>query len=160
MINNYEQHNKRQFESKVVEVCKNNNVDPKIFMAIITVESSWDAKAIRYESSFSYIKNPEFYAKKNHITVSTEVILQKCSFGLGQIMGGTARDLGFDGKLISLVNVYRGTFWAAKYFATRCQKYSELTDQIAAYNAGSPRKNEGKYVNQTYVDKVLNALKD
>jgi soluble lytic murein transglycosylase-like protein len=35
-------------------------------------------------------------------------------------------------------------------------KYGDWPDALAAYNAGSPRKAaDGKYLNQSYVDKVL-----
>ena len=50
-------------------------------------------------------------------------------------------------------NIEAGT----KFIAYNWERFGNMRDAIAAYNAGSPRlTSAGKYVNQDYVDKVTN----
>lgn len=86
-------------------------------------------------------------------------MFQKTSWGLMQIMGGTARDLGFAGPLTDLMDPELGIFWGCRYFQAHCSQYVQLLDQIAAYNAGQVRRmQDGTYLNQGYVDKMIDAL--
>jgi soluble lytic murein transglycosylase-like protein len=90
-------------------------------------------------------------------------VLQKCSFGLMQIMGATAMSLGFRGELPSLLNPYLGVLWGSEYLKHLIESHphSEEEDWIAAYNAGSVRKTPGgMYENQSYVNRVSGYLKD
>ena len=73
--------------------------DSDLVKAIITQESGWNAFAIRYEQTYQYLFNPDEFAKKNKVTLSTEINTQKMSWGLGQIMGAVARELGFEGSM-------------------------------------------------------------
>lgn len=127
--------------------------------AIITVESAWNPWALRLEPTFSYVLDAEKHAKFSNITVATERALQRMSFGLMQLMGGTARALGFIGPLATLLDPESNVHWGLRYFVRLAQKYPLVTDQIAAYNAGSPRRDVGGlYLNQAYVEKVSNVL--
>jgi soluble lytic murein transglycosylase-like protein len=77
------------------------------------------------------------------------------SYGLAQIMGGTARWLGFNGALPALYKPENNLYWACSYLSYLKKKYGGGDELIAAYNAGSPRKgNDRKFLNQYYVDKV------
>lgn len=72
-----------------------------------------------------------------------------------QIMGATARWLGYDGALPALYKPENNLFWGCKYLGRLQDKYGEGDEMVASYNAGSPRKNaDGKFVNQYYVDTV------
>ena len=131
----------------------------KLVGAIITVESNWEPLALRFEKDFNYLTIPQKYAKKNKTTLDTEIALQRFSYGLCQLMGGTARWLGFDGALIDLLDVETNLRWALRHLANLEKTYGESSDVIAAYNAGSPRrKASGAYVNQTYVNRVMSLL--
>ena len=68
-----------------------------------------------------------------------------------------ARELGFDGRFLSeLTNPDIGIKYGAMHLKNQYNRYNDWTDAIAAYNAGSARKKDnGDYVNQIYVDKVL-----
>jgi hypothetical protein len=95
-------------------------------------------------------------------TLNTEILMQKTSWGLMQIMGATARSVGFDGWLPELTdaktNVRTGTAYLALMMGRHYKRHG-LPGVIAAYNAGSPRtRPDGKFVNQSYVDKVLKAM--
>ena len=144
----------------LTKLCADFKVDCRVMAAIITVESNWRPYAVRYEPAFN-LRNFAFkeYARENHITEETEKILAKCSWGLGQIMGTTARDMGYCGPLPALCEPYKGMLWAVKYYLRLCERYEETNDRISAYNAGSVSKDiNGRYRNQQYVDKVIKAL--
>lgn len=143
-------------QNKAVEF----NFESKILEAIVQIESGYKTSVARLEKNWPYTDNPEKYAKLNGITAPTETILQQISWGLGQIMGGTVRGLGYDGPLTELINPETNVNWVAVYFKTRCDKYDALTDKIAAYNAGTPRSRNGVYSNQSYVDKVLQVYEE
>jgi hypothetical protein len=118
------------------------------------VESAGDTLAVRYESHWKYFVNPELFARLNNITADTERTLQMMSFGLMQVMGGVARELGYRRNLLSLTDPVLAIDYGCRKLAQLKGKYNTTDDIIAAYNAGSPRKNGGLYVNQAYVDKV------
>ena len=127
--------------------------DSDLIHAIILTESAGDPLAMRYEPGFRWtVQDPD--GRPRTCTVKTEERLQMFSFGLMQIMGATARDLGFKGWLSELldpkVNIKYGTL-----LLISLSKRYQGDDIIASYNAGSPRfTTSGDYVNQEYVDKV------
>lgn len=139
---------------------KDWDLDWRVIDALIHIESSWNPVAMRYERNFTYFTSPERYAKQNRITLDTEKVLQKCSFGLMQIMGGTARFLNYIGPLVGLFDPETNIHLGCKFFAQLAHEYTNVNDQIAAYNAGSVKRlANGQYFNQAYVDKVLAVLK-
>lgn len=133
--------------------------DPDLVIAISGVESNWNTMAMRYEPKWKYFYRPEVYAKKLYITQDTEKQLQMFSYGICQIMGSVARELGFDGPLPQLLVPEFGIEFSVKKIIALRKKYPDLGDIISSYNQGSPRKNpDGSYVNQAYVDKVMKNL--
>lgn len=136
--------------------CVARNIPWGILDAIITTESAWNPWAVRYEEHFIHTLSPERFSKYSKITTQTELQLQKCSWGLGQIMGASARDLGYIGNLTELCKPEANLEWVCLFYATRCMPYKDVKEQVAAYNAGSPRYiAAGTFINQEYVDKVL-----
>jgi soluble lytic murein transglycosylase-like protein len=131
--------------------------DVELIYAIIETESGWNPYTVRYEPAWKYIVSiPDKKLKSLGITRITEEQLQKFSWGLMQIMGSVARELNFTGILTELVNPQLNVNLGIRHIKNFIGKYKKLEDVIASYNAGSPRKREdGKYVNQDYVDKVL-----
>lgn len=134
-------------------IARGCSLDTNLVRAIITVESAWNLRAIRYEASFyeRYLKNSA-YPKEEHRLLAS-------SLGLMQIMGVVAREQGFDGPLENLfipeVNILYGCILLRKL----SQRYQTLEEIIAAYNAGSAtRTPDGCFVNQGYVDKILKAM--
>lgn len=122
-------------DSIVQAVAAKYNVDPDLVRGFIKKESNWDVNASRYEAH-----------------------LNDSSWGLMQVLLKTAQwILANDNLTISQLispntNIEAGT----KYIRYLLDKYKgNVRDAIAAYNAGSPRKDKnGKYVNQSYVDDV------
>lgn len=139
--------------------CEKHRCPYDIMRAIVTVESHWDPHAVRYEKNYKYLFYPRKYAVLLNIPYTTEKILQQMSWGLGQVMGGTAREMGYNGPLPRLSDPAIGLEYACIYFHKRCNQYYTLKEKISAYNAGSPRFTEdGAYVNQDYVDKVIKEM--
>lgn len=136
-----------------------SKLNAPLIEAIITVESRWNPWAMRHEKDFSYLVDCERHAKFSQVTVDTERSLQRMSFGLMQIMGGTARSIGYVGPLAVLLDPEVNVHWGGRYFQRIAHQYPMVTDQIAAYNAGRARRDlGGLYVNQAYVEKVSKAL--
>lgn len=137
--------------------CDKKDLDVLLIKAIILTEcSNLNTKAMRFEPTFMHYWKVSEFAKEQGIDTKTEMMLQKCSFGLMQIMGGTARGLGYKGILVDLLDPKVNIEWGTQYFKKNCMRYIYVNDQIAAYNAGSVIKTvDGKYSNQFYVDKVL-----
>ena len=84
---------------------------------------------------------------------------QQASWGLMQVMGAVARELGC--KLPYLTALCRpevGLDYGCRYLRVLQDRYMDSAGWngiIAAYNAGSPRRGvDGAFVNQGYVDKV------
>lgn len=85
----------------------------------------------------------------------------RVSRGLLQVLDATAKDLGVSDPQQLYVPAV-GIATGVKYFAQKIKRYGgNLTNAIAAYNAGSARFNQDEsYRNQGYVDKVRKALAD
>ena len=146
--------------SDVIEKnCQTFGLDFKLIRAIVLTESGGKSSVARYEAQYIYTFRIPFFATKCGISQDTETQLQKMSWGPMQVMGGLARQLGFDGFLPDLCKPDVGIYYGCKYLKSLKSRYSLDEDTIAAYNAGSPRrKADGGYVNQDYVNKVKGNL--
>lgn len=146
---------------KIKEASDDFKIDYRIIGAIVSVESNGNTFACRYEKNYKWVTELDHFANINHITKITETKLQKMSFGLMQIMGATARDVGFSGPLTKLCDPDEGLFYGCKYFRRLIDKYVNVQDAIAAYNAGSPRLDDcGNYINRDYVEKVRSRMEE
>ena len=141
-------------ESRIKDVALDLCIDPVLLRAILEVESGFDKWAVRFEMDFTYIVSAQRFARLNKITHQTEIFCQKCSWGMGQIMGGTARDFGFHGPLPELLDPDTNIFWCGMVLKKKVLRWPNLKEHISAYNAGSPSK-----MNPEYVAKVLKAMK-
>ncbi len=75
------------------------SLDPALVCAVIEQESSWNSWAIRYEPAF-FAKYVAHLYTNNKITAS-EAFARGFSWGLMQVMGQVAREMGFDGTFLS-----------------------------------------------------------
>lgn len=126
----------------------------ELVYAICQVESSLNPSAIRHEPRYRWLVGD------NETMSPTERQDQMTSWGLMQVMGAVARELGHTGPLSDLLDPPTGLFYGCLHLRRFRAKYDIWPDVIAAYNAGSPRRVAGPigpYVNQSYVDKVLAA---
>lgn len=122
------------YDDVIESAAKQFAIDPNLIKAVIRVESNWDPNAVRQEPQINDV-----------------------SYGLMQLLLGTAKSVSGNSNLTVFqlsdptLNIMLGT----KYLRQLWDKYGNLEDTIASYNAGSPiRSALGGYVNQGYVDKV------
>lgn len=145
--------------SSVRAMAKAFNLDEDLVEAIAWIESSMNPMATRYEKDFNYIFNASIFAHDLGISTETEVQLQKFSFGLMQVLGCVARELGYQGPMMNLCSVITGSEYGCKKLVKISEKHPDEDDMISAYNQGSPIKSaDGKYRNQAYVDLVKKKL--
>ena len=145
----------------IVELeCKKQNVDYVLAHAICSVESSWNTYAVRYEPNVEkYVHDTLIHAQNLNITELTEAMLQRFSYGLFQVMGFLARDLGHRGLLTELLFPEICAKYGVLYIKKQLNRYGNEIDAIAAYNAGSARKmDSGLYINQRYCDRVYSYI--
>lgn len=122
----------KKYRGLVETYSRKHGIPLALLAAIVQVESGWNPNAYRAEPR-----------------------LKDASMGLGQILGKTAIAYGFKGPLASLYNPEINLDWTGLILGKLRQRYG-LSDAIAAYNAGTPRKTrQNRYINQNYVDKVL-----
>jgi soluble lytic murein transglycosylase-like protein len=127
---------------------------------IITQESNWDPFAVRYEPTYSYLFHVSEYANRLGISIQTETQCQKMSWGLGQLMGALARELGHQGQMGLLFDLNINIDLLSKRLA-QLKKISPIPDDVFAMYNGGPgalKKVNGKYTNQSYVDSVKKNL--
>ena len=95
-------------------------------------------------------------------SVDVERIFQKTAWGLMQVMGATARELGFEDWLSELVFPETNIRLGIEFLGRKMSQYLDrdgIEGVVAAYNSGAPRRRpDGKFVNQGYVDRVMEAM--
>lgn len=136
-------------------------INPILLLAIIYQESGGRPWVTRFEPNYKYLFQPQEYAAKLNYSLESEICLQRTSFGLCQIMGSVAREVG--GHESYLPELFLPTInltISAKYLMRLAVKYGSTANTIASYNAGSPRKAQdgSLYVNQDYVDSVISHM--
>lgn len=145
---------------EITAAAYDNGLSPLLVAAMVQTESAGDTMATRYEPNYRWTVDIATNALNCHISLVTEEIHQQTSWGLLQIMGGTARDLGMTDTLPELLDEYTGLNYGCKYLARHIDKHKDIDKAIVSYNAGSPRYKKGsrEFVNQSYLDKVKNLL--
>ncbi len=116
-------------------------------------ESSWNTYAIREEPAF-YRR----YIEKKHAG-RREAWSLAMSWGLLQVMGSTAREMGFEGRYLSQLcaEPALGMYFGAKYLVHQKGRGDGTWSQaLAAYNGGmGGNRVTGKLRRQEYVDDVV-----
>lgn len=141
---------KASFEKALDVIARGCGLKPALVWAIVQVESSGDPKAVRYEPAFyeCYVKGSSYSQEEHRLLAS--------SLGPMQIMGLVAREHGFCGPLEQLFIPEVSLLYGCLHLARFWERYGNLEDVVASYNAGSPRKGpDGKYVNWAYVARVM-----
>ncbi len=123
------------------EVALAEGVDPALACAVVEQESAWDTWAMRYEPQFL-----ERYVRPLKL-LATESQARATSWGLMQVMGQTARELGFTGPLASLCDPAVGLVYGCRKLA-RCLKQREgvVHGALLAYNGGANPNYPGQVV--------------
>jgi soluble lytic murein transglycosylase-like protein len=129
-------------------------IEPELICAFIWQESGGETRAIRFEDKIHFNYTANKYAKQLNISQITEVNCQNTSFGLLQILGVKARELGFEGYLTDLLIPEIGLKYGCKNLGILNKKYKNMEDVIVSYNSGSPLRRDGKYINEEYLESV------
>ena len=145
----------------IVSTARGAQVPPELVLGIIEAESGGDPHATKINSTYPYTM---MQAKRPAgCSVDMERMCQKTAWGLMQVIGATARELGFDGWLSELVSPETNIRLGIEFLRRKMSQYFErdgIEGVAAAYNGGAPRRRpDGKFVNQSYVDKVMEAAK-
>ena len=135
------------------------NLPEWLITGVIATESGGDPWAVRFEALFRAHYVPD-NCQTFGASHETERTTRACSWGLMQIMGQVAREHGFKGEFLSeLCAPATGMEYGCRHLARFRDRYLVglgWSGVAAAYNAGTPHKNEtGKFLNQLYVDKVM-----
>ena len=159
---------KKDFQTEIIteeemayirEYATSENISFALVNAFMQVESGGRKYATRFESEWRYFFRVEHFSLLNYITFKTERVAQQQSWGLFQIMGSVARELGHDGPLSMLCDYRVNTYYFFKKLNELFERYTRLNDVISSYNQGGPYMNEkGQYKNYKYVNKVLGLL--
>lgn len=132
-------------------------IDPDLLIAIITgvEDCRLDPWVVRYEPRWTFYNNPTGWAGLNGVSVQTEMICQSMSWGPAQIMGATARDMGWQGPITQLTDPAISLRFSVLRLKHLSQIYENEDKVISAYNNGNGAKlPTGEFTNQDYVDKV------
>lgn len=151
---------REEFRPIITKWARQYFLEADLVMAMCDVESSFQPLSARFEPGYRYLFSPDVFARKLVQSLDTEKTQQMMSWGLMHIMGGTARECGYIDYLPGLgADPELGLQFGCIYLYKLRNRYPLGMDAVAAYNAGSPRKDAtGRYVNQGYVDKVIAAL--
>lgn len=159
-------------EKMIQNAADEHRIPPLVLNGIVRTESGGDPLAMRVEPDYRWlwdvrlnapardIRGADFPAP-DYVSRQTEYWGQKTSWGLMQIMGATAREMGFDEPFFSALcaDPAKGLRYGCLYLRRLADRFLDQHDWagvVAAYNAGSPRYDDrGAFMNQSYVDKVM-----
>jgi len=136
-------------------------IEKALVKAIYMQESRMSPYCIRYEKHLK--TNTSYLAILSHKEVKDD--LSFSSLGIGQILFGTAKWLGFKGSPEELILLKNSVKYSILYIRYLIKKYYNIEKVISAYNQGSPKwidKNKDgikqaweKWRNWRYVKNVL-----
>jgi soluble lytic murein transglycosylase-like protein len=139
----------------IVHVAARHDLEPELVAAVVLTESAGIPEAVRYEPRYRWLHHPE-RVRPRLSSLATETEGQKTSWGLMQVMGGVAREQGFQGWFPALCRPAEGLEWGCRYLARLIVRFGSVEAGVSAYNQGSPRRGpDGRYRNQAYVDRVM-----
>lgn len=118
-------------------IADRNSLNPLLVCAVIEQESSWNTWSIRYEPAFFTKYVAPLYT--NNKVNASEAYARGFSWGLMQIMGEVARELGFSELyLSSLCDPATGIEWGCKQLRKKLDGAGgDLAKGLLAWNGGS-----------------------
>jgi len=129
-------------------------INPLVVEAMIHVESAGHAYATRYESRWRWFLTTRKFSRSILSSDKTERVHQATSWGLMQVMGTVARELGFKGRMPELCKPDIGVKYGVMKLASQLKRQKNLKDALSAYNSGRPA-NKSK-AGRLYAEKVMN----
>ena len=132
-----------------------HGLDPALFCALVETESDWYTYASRYEEGFQkyYIDPIKSVRRYGSTSYKTERKDRATSFGLCQVMGQVARELGCEARSLGeLTRPEIGLEFGAKRLKKAMdRKGGDVREALLNYNGGSEK---------SYPDIVLEKVKN
>lgn len=130
-----------ELKDKAKYYARLHDLDGALVCAVIEQESNWAQYAIRYEPAFQ-----KHYVEPLNLGPS-ETVARSISWGLMQLMGQSAREMGFNGKMASLCDPDNGLEWGCKHLKGKLDAHGgDVTKGLLAWNGGG---------NKEYPEQVL-----
>lgn len=143
----------------ILKYAEKYKLNPAIVYGVCKKESTMNPAAIRYEPDYRWLFTPEKVRPK-FCSIATETALQKCSWGLMQVMGAVYREYGYTDWLTMITgDIDSQIKYGCQHLAKQVKRFGKIESALSAYNAGSIVLVNGKFRNQEYVDDVLNLSK-
>lgn len=127
-----------EFASIIATASLRYHIDKDLIAAVIMAESSGIPWEVRPEQGFfsRYIEGKPLNGFQGEQWDEYERVFRSCSFGLMQIMGNTARELGFAGHLHQLLQPTKSIMWGCKYLAKCMHETQDTEKALLRYNGG------------------------
>jgi len=133
--------------AEIVELVKRQceDLDPALICALIEQESGFDPWAIRFEPGFL-----NRYVIPLGLRSMTESEARAFSWGLLQLMGQCARELGYAGPLAQLCDPETNIFWGMRHLRNKMSTAgNDIRKALLLWNGGG---------NSHYPDEVLSRV--
>ena len=125
---------------------KGHGVPADVLAGLVAQESGGDMWAVRAEPLYRWLVGDdpgEVLVKPPISTKATEFYCQRISWGLCQIMGATARCMGFRGWFTELCEPAVGLNYGAKFLAWCLKRQrGNVFDALQRYNGGGVRNSQ------------------
>lgn len=117
-----------------------HSLPPELICGQIERESTWNPWQIRYEDGF-YTKYIEKMIASHELTDPTEERARAFSWGLMQVMGEVAREMGYTDHLAQLCDPATGIEVGCRALAHKiATNEGNLADALLAYNGGGNKQ--------------------
>jgi len=150
-----------EFDSTILKYESAYGVNALWVKALIAQESSFNPNVIRYEAAYSYLCSPTKFINAQN-SLDTEMNAQRISWGLGQLMGAVARELGHVGFMTELLNPEINIVFIYKKLQILKQTSNQPEDVFCMYNGGKgaflKKLKTGFYPNAYYVSSLMTHL--
>lgn len=105
------------------------DVNPLLALAVCDF-AGWQEDFFDYKIGYNLALSPVEFSEKNDVSVDTEIVLQCSAIGVMQVMGFHARQLGYSGSLIKLIDPSIGTKYG-------CLRLKAVVDSVGEKEANS-----------------------
>jgi hypothetical protein len=118
------------------KVAAGHGLSPKIFCGLVERESQWDPWVFRYERKF-YENYVQKQIDAGTLHDETEAHARAMSWGLCQVMGENAREMGYSGHLSQLCDPQTGLEYGAVMLLHEIDRSgANILAALERYNGG------------------------
>lgn len=132
----------------ITRVSAKHGVDPLLMRALVRHESGNNPCAARYEPRF-FARYMQLQTRKTlvgHVptkaSLATELNFRSCSWGLSQVMGETARSMGFDAEFLNEITEPETNLnYGARYLKMMLDRTGgDVEAALLKYNGGANKE--------------------